>query len=65
MRPDKHQPGLVRLRILHQMDVPVNQTREHGGAAQVDHLGALRDLHAIRRADLRNAAVFDENDLVG
>src|SRR5207244_7126333 len=44
--------------------VTVDQSGEHGRVAQVEYLGARRDVHFTRWPYLHDARAFDQNDLL-
>ena len=48
-----------------EVNVPIDQPRQHRCLAQVDHLGTSRNLHTSRRSDIRNAVAPDEHHLIG
>jgi hypothetical protein len=46
------------------MRVTVNQARQNGELAQIDHLGVGRNLYRVWRPDCENFIFFDKDDLV-
>jgi hypothetical protein len=57
--------AVVGIGTLHQVYVAVDQSRQYGGAAQVDDLHALRDQDLVGRADVEDVVAFDQDHLVG
>ena len=47
-----------------EVNVPIDQPRQHGCLAQVDDLGACRNLDTSRRSDVGNAVTPDEHHLI-
>src|SRR5439155_26969212 len=47
------------------MNVSVDQSRKHGGVAQVDHLGSRRNLETRGRPNIGYPIASDEHDLIG
>ena len=56
--------GVVRLLLLHQMHVAVDQAGQHGGAAEIDNLSAGRNLDAIGGAGGGDAISLNGGDAI-
>jgi hypothetical protein len=65
MQSQERRPTVVRLLILHQMHVTVDQTRQHGGSTKIQYLGALRNPDVVRRSDVHDPITFDQDHLIG
>ena len=64
MLPHKERARVVRFLVLHQVHVPVDQARQHGRAAHVDHARARGNLHAVRRTHVRDALALNHDHLI-
>jgi hypothetical protein len=47
-----------------QVNVAINQTRKHGRLAEINHLGARRNLHRAGRTHIGNLVAADQHDLI-
>ncbi len=55
---------VVGLLILHQVHVPVDQARQHGRRAEVDHARARRNFHAVRGTHVRDPVALNHDYLI-